>query len=261
MVGSVRRAIGPADLAWSRTLAHRRALDRARAVIEAAMERGRFMVACSLGKDSIVMLALVAEMDARAPVIFRRFARRQDETPDTERVLGELRSRFSALGWSIVDRASDFDAIRERRAHETIKEARRRIGAGSRAAVRDAVLRAGCVGQHLGLRREESRTRRVHLQRRGAIYWTEVWGMWIACPLAGWSEEDVWAAIAARALPYDGLYDLIGRGARNETSFLKVGDLPRFALAYPQWARTLEAEFGQPLVSLCARLSEEWGGE
>lgn len=257
----MRRAVGPADLAWSRTLAHRRAMGRARDVIETAMRRGRFAIACSLGKDSIAMLALVAEADPSAPVIFRRFTHRRDETPDTERVLAALRERFHALDWRIVDRASDFDAIRERREGESIKEARRRIGAGSRAAVREEVSRAGCVGQHLGLRREESRTRRVHLGRRGPLYWTDVWGMWISCPLAGWSEEDVWAEIAARDLPYDGLYDRIGRSARNETSFLKVGDLPRLALAYPQWARTLEAELGESITSLCARLSAEWGGE
>ena len=207
------------------------------------------------------MLALVSEMDPTAPVIFRRFAHRQDETPDTERVLTAMRDRFAAHDWRIVDRASDFDALRERCEGETIKEARRRIGAGSRAAVREEVARAGCVGQYLGLRREESRTRLIHLGRKGPLYWTDVWSMWIACPLDGWSEQDVWAAIAARDLPYDGLYDRLGRSARNETSFLKVGDLPRLALAYPQWARTLEAELGESLTSLCARLSEEWGGE
>jgi 3'-phosphoadenosine 5'-phosphosulfate sulfotransferase (PAPS reductase)/FAD synthetase len=257
----VRRAIGPADLAWSRTLSHRRAVDRARSIIDEAMRKhGLLAVALSCGKDSTALLGVAAEV-APISIFYGRYRFERDMTPDRCRVERALRERFSRHEWISAEFASDFDVLRQRRDGESLRAANDRVHGEAQSRGIAALRAHKMAGELLGLRREESRTRLIHLGRRGPIYWTEVWGMWIACPLAGWSEEDVWAVIASRDLPYDGLYDRIGRSARNETSFLKVGDLPRLALAYPQWARILEAEFGASLTELCARASEEWGGE
>jgi 3'-phosphoadenosine 5'-phosphosulfate sulfotransferase (PAPS reductase)/FAD synthetase len=263
-VGTVRRAVGRGDLAWSRTRAHQRTLGRAlRIVAHAGQQYGRLAVALSCGKDSTALLAVVDQIDPGAPVLFRRFPHLQDEPPDQARVLAELRKRFASHPFLIVPRASDFDAIRCREPGETIKQARRRIGGPSRVAARDAVLSSGCSGQYLGLRSFESDTRRYHLGMRGPIYYSTPWRMWIACPLAGWSEADVWALIASRDLPYDDLYNQLGRDARNETSFLRVGDIDALAAVYPRWARTLEVELGngEPLGAICARAHAEWFGD
>jgi len=54
-----------------------------------------------------------------------------------------------------------------------------------------------------GVRREQS-TERAHGE---ALAWDERHGMWKVSPLLEWSEQDVWAYIEARNLPYNPLHD------------------------------------------------------
>jgi phosphoadenosine phosphosulfate reductase len=54
-----------------------------------------------------------------------------------------------------------------------------------------------------GLRREQSHTR----AEVDKIAWDEKNGLWKICPIADWSERDVWNYIAEHDLPYNKLHD------------------------------------------------------
>jgi phosphoadenosine phosphosulfate reductase len=54
-----------------------------------------------------------------------------------------------------------------------------------------------------GVRREQSAERALG----EAISWDERYGLWKISPLLEWTEEDVWAYINARNLPYNALHD------------------------------------------------------
>jgi phosphoadenosine phosphosulfate reductase len=54
-----------------------------------------------------------------------------------------------------------------------------------------------------GVRREQSTERALG----EAIAWDERYGLWKVSPLLDWREEDVWAYIHARNLPYNALHD------------------------------------------------------
>jgi phosphoadenosine phosphosulfate reductase len=54
-----------------------------------------------------------------------------------------------------------------------------------------------------GVRREQSPDRALS----EAIAWDERYGLWKVSPLLDWTEEDVWAYIRARNLPYNALHD------------------------------------------------------
>jgi len=59
----------------------------------------------------------------------------------------------------------------------------------------------------LGLRAQESGARRMNAWKRGMLYFVEGLGVWHLCPLAFWTERDVWAYIASRGLRYHPAYD------------------------------------------------------
>ena len=54
-----------------------------------------------------------------------------------------------------------------------------------------------------GLRREQSHTR-AEVQK---VAWDEKNGLWKICPIADWSERDVWNYIAEHNVPYNKLHD------------------------------------------------------
>jgi phosphoadenosine phosphosulfate reductase len=54
-----------------------------------------------------------------------------------------------------------------------------------------------------GVRREQSAERALG----EAIGWDERYGLWKVSPLLDWTEEDVWAYIRSRNLPYNALHD------------------------------------------------------
>jgi phosphoadenosine phosphosulfate reductase len=54
-----------------------------------------------------------------------------------------------------------------------------------------------------GVRREQSAERALG----EAVAWDERYGLWKVSPLLDWTEEDVWAYIRARSLPYNALHD------------------------------------------------------
>jgi phosphoadenosine phosphosulfate reductase len=54
-----------------------------------------------------------------------------------------------------------------------------------------------------GVRREQS-TERSH---GDAVAWDERYGLWKISPMLEWKEDDVWAYIKARNLPYNPLHD------------------------------------------------------
>lgn len=62
---------------------------------------------------------------------------------------------------------------------------------------------AGLQGWITGVRRDQSPTRATTPK----IGWDESHELWKASPLADWSDDDVWAYIHARELPYNVLHD------------------------------------------------------
>ncbi len=62
---------------------------------------------------------------------------------------------------------------------------------------------AGYKAWVTGVRREQSQERALG----DAIGWDDRHGLWKVSPLLDWTEEDVWAYIRARNLPYNALHD------------------------------------------------------
>lgn len=59
----------------------------------------------------------------------------------------------------------------------------------------------------LGLRKQESRARRILRSTKGPIYYNKFEAIIKSNPIIDWKDEDVWAFIHSRDLPYNRAYD------------------------------------------------------
>lgn len=76
-----------------------------------------------------------------------------------------------------------------------------------------------------GVRAEENQRRQGWFLKAGSVYYTKG-GVGLTCtPLATWSADDVWAAIALWRLPYNALYDAM-EAAHVPRHRQRVGPLP-----------------------------------
>lgn len=82
----------------------------------------------------------------------------------------------------------------------------------------------GNDGTFLGLRMEENSKRRLHLKRRGALFFCERHGVWECNPIAQWTVEDVWTYIMSRNVPYNAAYDKLAEMG-VELKAMRVGPL------------------------------------
>lgn len=183
---------------YARLLTFRRALAEARRIVARAFDtEPSWYVAFSGGKDSTCVLALVREKEPATPAVIS-----QPEwiLPETAAYLDRVENLHRtasgsdhATGWapnweSPEDVPQQFTWLGEKGAVE------RNYGRPEQ-------------GVFLGLRQDESRTRRVHLRKLGPLFFNHTNGVWQCNPLSRWSVMDVWAYIWSVGLDYNRAYD------------------------------------------------------
>lgn len=195
----------------ARLPAHRRAVGRARDRIREALETvpGTWAVCCSGGKDSAALLDVAVEAGWRGPV----FTFRYRETPEENVELVKALADRHGLGTDTLNVTGAFDAF-DRVGHffatPSTDEERAAVRWMNNAYKREVGVHQearGWAGIMMGLRKDESRVRRMTLSKKGALYRTETRSCWTCCPLLDWSGRDVWARIASADLPYLDRYD------------------------------------------------------
>lgn len=118
------------------------------------------------------------------------------------------------------------------------------------ASIKAVAGSAGYGGSFVGLRAEEAMIRELNLRKRGMLYQT-VSGQWHCQPIARWTVDEVWAAIAGMGLPYNPGYDQMA-AAGIERERQRIGALP----LSPGWI--LERTWPQMWRDLRARYGERW---
>jgi len=161
-------------------------------VLEFALERfpGRVALACSFQKEETVLLEMLfaLEPDARVFAIDTRHL-----FPETYELWREVEHRY--------------DTTIETFAGEPVADGLWETNADLYLAVAKveplnrALLDLDCW--ITGIRREQSPTR----ADAPKIGWDEAHELWKANPLADWSDDDCWAYIRERGLPYNTLHD------------------------------------------------------
>lgn len=177
-------------------------------------------VAFSGGKDSLVVLALALNVHSN---ILAMWCDDELEYPEQDTYIPDV---CHALGAELVimqGGSIHADWFRPWLTHPYWKQP-------SPDMVWDArhpswwALEHGFESTILGLRRDESVKRRLYLSRAHELYQVKS-GMTMCHPLAGWTTNDIWAAIMSWGLPYNPVYDRLA-GIGVPLSKQRVGPLP-----------------------------------
>lgn len=210
-------------LGWSKTQNFKKKVEQAKQVISDALAIAPAYVACSWGKDSIVLTHLCQQIQSDIPVISFGHPERN------------FISNYAEIEQAYCDRfAPKLITIQIDGDHVPVK-------------VRQAKLWETYPVALLGLRKEESSKRRFALNRYGKIHQYKGRG-WRACPLSDWKENDVWSYIVSYSLPYLKAYDL---GAKRTTDHVsktsrqdyQASRLEEFRRLSPKYYQYLQEHF------------------
>ena len=151
---------------------------------------GRVSLACSFQKEESVLLDLLFGIDPKARV----FAIDTHYLfPETHELWREVEKRYDTK-IEVFEGAAVEDKLWESKPDLYLAIAKV-------APLTTALLDLDCW--ITGVRRDQSPTR----ARTPKLVWDEKHELWKASPLADWSDEDCWAYIKERGLPYNRLHD------------------------------------------------------
>lgn len=173
----------------SKMQAYRRMIDQANKIIDdGLLACPDAYVACSFGKDSLVMLDLVMRVN---PAVQAGFIKWQES---------DLMYNFSEVEQKWAERGANIHTL-----HMT------RTSLDERVDDRFEQLAniSAAHGSFVGLRAEESKGRRMTLRSNGVVYKSKK-GFWRICPLAWWSTEDIAAYVYENDLPMLDIYKTDG---------------------------------------------------
>lgn len=185
-------------------------------------------VSISFGKDSMLMLWLVRQVDESVPVVWFDGGK-FDEWPETyafrDRVVEEwgldlitVRPRLS-----LVEQWRQYGVPWKRGSREEAAYTRE-----FQHALDSEAHRRGWGGQFVGMRAAESPTRRRLLYCRGPVYYAVTRDLFVCCPLWNWSTGDVWLATDAYGIPVHPIYTM-DPARRRET--VRLGTMAETCLA------------------------------
>lgn len=168
---------------------------------DAARRFDSIAVACSFQKESSVIIDLVMEIASEEARLFTiNPGNPFDETIAVQR---EIEDRYAIKIETF--QAVEFAPISVRRSatpeNVWAGDPSECCGKYKVAAFSDAIK--GSDAWITGLRREQSASR-ANTEHLG---WDEKNQLWKVCPLADWTEEDVWNYILEHDLPYNALHD------------------------------------------------------
>ncbi len=218
-----------------------------------------YCVSVSWGKDSVVLLHLVAQTltAIKTCAINARYPNPAERLVDMDKVRNELLTRGDMQGisyqevdtpgeWEMYERVGyafpDASSPEEKAAAKWWKENFTRNMA-------TAANQLGCIGHFLGLCADESRGRRMNVRTHGQAYIRKD-GIAIALPLSFWNPKDVWAYHVKYDLPCLRIYDTSPRGrekARSGFVFATTGtdDYIHSQGVWREWLDTYPNEFNQ----------------
>lgn len=208
---------------WATLPQFKKKIEQAKTIIKEALAIAPAYVAISWGKDSIVLLHLVQQIQPDILAISFGHPERNLITNYAE--VEQLYCNCFSPNLTTIEIAGDHipNKVRQVKLWETYPVA------------------------FIGLRKEESSRRRLSLCKYGAIHQYQSRG-WRVCPLSDWKENDVWAYIVSNNLPYLQSYDL---GAKRTTDHVsksskrdyQASRLEEFKKIAPEYYQYLQINF------------------
>lgn len=205
--------------------AYKRRLEETKLNIEDVLSKVKNpYVAFSGGKDSEVVLHICLQYK---PDILVLFIHQGTEFPDTEELINKLNLEWNLNLTILKPEKGLLELLEDYGAYGIKTKVEYRKGDIAKNLIKIPSLNFAeknkCDAVFLGLRKEESLSRKVLLNYRSNFMFCEYDKLFHCNPIANWKVEDVWGYITDNELPYNSLYD--------KTKFL-----PREKIRVSPWA-------------------------
>lgn len=220
-------------LLHAKTKGYKRRMQEAFDVAERAISEadGKMCISYSGGKDSTVMLDLCMKAGFRGDMM--QFYYSEYENPYENVELAKLfsyryglhlrrikcfsaKEAWDAAGRFFVVPSNDFERSLVRKV------------AGDFGRQSDKISKEQGYQLHfIGMRKEESKRRKLTLCDRGLYYYAKTREAYTCCPVGNLTSDDVWAYIVENHLPYISCYDndlYDRRRIRNEPTYFCIRD-------------------------------------
>lgn len=170
------------------------------------------VVACSFGKDSMVVLHLVRQVNPDIAVLWNNTL---VEYPDTYQFAHQITNEWGLRVYEAKPRKTFWQVVDEfgwpmapRDTPDKRQKATVRCCKELKKLPTLALLRQYKWDLYLtGLTQYESRLRRFSAQRYGAYFYSREWKVWKCHPILDWTTDDVWEYHRRFELPHNPLYD------------------------------------------------------
>jgi len=186
-------------------------------------------ISFSGGKDSIVLTDILGRCGFKGEMVTFTYGLAHDQTPpDTYRMIDFYSEKWN-IPSNIVKNMGDFDvwdSLGYFTASFESTEERRALTRKMNHMFHTRALfdiENNIDLLFLGLRGDESRARMISRARKGQIYVTRNRDSETCCPLAWFSDRDIWGYIFSNDLPYPSVYDypyMSREKIRNEPTFV-----------------------------------------
>ncbi len=212
------------------------------------------------GKDSVVLLDMAVRAGFKGELVFFRYGKPEThETPEENIDLLKYYSSLCNLDYTVLDCLGETDCweLCERFTLFPQDEREKKIFRITNNDFREKVKvheeERGTDLQIIGMRKQESRNRRIMLTVKGPVYSTKQRQALTCCPLVDFSDEDIWAYIFSRGLKYLSIYDypfIDRRKNRNEVTLLyndavvRHGGMFHFKRMYPEYFGYIRQRWG-----------------
>jgi phosphoadenosine phosphosulfate reductase len=222
-------------------------------------------VACSFGKDSMVVLHLVRKYLKDVKVVWNNTLVEYPDTYEFARHIIDkwkldcVEAKPKTTFWEIVDKygfpihSRNSKGEKQFAAYKCCNELKKKP---TMAALRNI----GCDLYFTGLSRHESRLREFSARMYGDFFYSSKWKHWKCHPLLNWTIEDIWEYIDRFKLPYNPIYDknevTIDGGIRTGcwpcTQAIKYGKLEHLRFYYPKLFNLLivKKKLGETIINI-----------
>lgn len=209
-------------------------LKHAHSLIEEALSRGKAAIAWSGGKDSTVLLHMVRQ---HAPDILVVWNNTGVEFPETYKFVMQMKEEWNLnlivakpkvtfwwcvdrFGWPLLGKEMRSSSAHRRAGfHPTLSKRKRKASMVANISsyccdyLKEKPMRQVCRAEGVevsivGCLVKESRQRQLVWLQLGDFYQRKKDKMWIAWPLAAWSDSEIWDYHRENDLPYCELYNM-----------------------------------------------------
>lgn len=251
-------------LLHSKMQGFKKRIEKAKKILKIALNQAKNpTLSFSAGKDSIVLLDMAIKCGFKGKIVFFKYGICNDiETPKENIKLLEYYTQKYDLQYEILNCLGEVDCWEMCNGfilRPETKEQKRIFNKTNYDFIEKSKMFDKLNHTDLsiiGMRKAESKNRQLILNMKGEIYITKYRGLITCCPLAGLTNEDIWAYIFLNRLKYLKIYDyeyIDRRYIRNEItllyndSILRNGMIFHYKQMYKDYFNWLTLKYGNIL--------------